>query len=267
MQAKRAEEVKALKERHQKEVATLQKQLQKAAGNPGTKAKKGRAPSPLGSSGQDILEQENAALRQQVDELQRKTQEWKEEMARVTEQAQAEAAQAIVRHAELQTVLCAQSTARLAADEALAGLQAASRRDAAALEARLDAAEAASWELREQLQEAARAAAQERVDAAQRMAVLQAELAAQTSATEASEKSAAEAAEAFISARMAAEAAEAEARAELDASRVTWEGERQALEQRLEQQQVDLEDQQVQAKVSLSPFPACRLSGFLTHCF
>ena len=254
MQAKRAEEVKALKERHQKEVATLEKQLQKAARKPGKKLKNGRAGSPLGSSGQDILEQENAALRQQVDDLQRTMQEWKKEIA-VTEQAQAEAAQATERHTELQTALRTQSATRLAADEALAGFQAASRADAAALEARLDAAEAASWELREQLQEAARTAAQERTDAAQRMAVLQAELAAQMSAKEASEKAAAEAAEAFIRARAAAEATEVEVRAELDAGRVAWEGERQVLEQRLKQQQVDLEDQQVQAKVSLEPIP------------
>ena len=73
LQAKRTEEVRALKERHQKEVAALEQQLQEAASKPRKRAKKGRAGRP--GSGESALpgaalQQENAALRQRAQELQ-----------------------------------------------------------------------------------------------------------------------------------------------------------------------------------------------------
>jgi len=70
VQAKRAEEVRALKEWHQREVAALEEKLHKAAEKPRKKNKRGRAGSP-GTSGSamlpnEALQQENAALKRQV---------------------------------------------------------------------------------------------------------------------------------------------------------------------------------------------------------
>ena len=70
MRAKRAREVRALKESYWREVAALEEKLHKAAEKPRKKNKGGRAGNPGTSDSvvlpQEALQKENAALKRQV---------------------------------------------------------------------------------------------------------------------------------------------------------------------------------------------------------
>ena len=298
MQAKRTEELKALKERHQREVAALEQQLQEAAHKPRKQARKGRAGSP--GSGEsalpgEALQQENAGLKQQVQELQLAADHLKAELSALKEQAQREAASAAECIAESSAALQAQVAATQTAEEALNSCHASHHAEMDGLRDSLRAAavrdqQAAQMLCKDIIQEVqavteAEAGARqqirvlkgeltrqaivreatdqrleslqaEKLETAKTIAELQLRLSEESSAKEAAERAAHEAREALGSFRATAEAREAEHEAEVDASRAAWEAERP----RLEEQQAQLEEMRVQLEV------IC-LDALLRHAF